>query len=289
MQLTSQQTVAYLCKRYQLEPSRSSGQNFLVCDDVLMDIIAAANLTDGDTVLEIGAGFGTLTVELCSRAGAVIAVELERRLYGALRKLAAVHENLRLIEGDVFKHLSDIDSVVSDLGYTIVANVPYNITSLILRTFLERTPRPRELVLLVQREVAERIVAEPGEMSLLSVAVQLSGEPSMLRTVSRDCFWPVPAVDSAVLAIRGVGQDAHGYSRSLGPLSRADLYRVVKIGFSAKRKKLYNNIAAGFRIPKKDAENALLSAHINASARAQDLSIKSWIDLTKELYRKGGL
>lgn len=289
MQLASQSTIAHLCKRYKLEPSRSSGQNFLISQEVLDQIVDTAQLSKSDTVLEIGAGFGTLTAELCRHAGSVIAVELERRLHKPLHKLATLNKNLTVIGGDVFKHLEDIDSKVTDRGYKLVANVPYNITSLILRTFLEREPRPREMVLLIQKEVAERMTAQPGSMSLLSISVQLNSEPEIVQIVDKECFWPIPEVNSALCSIRNIGADKKGYIRSLGAVSRKEFYGVARIGFAAKRKQLHNNISSGLRISKKEAEESLIAAQINPSARAQDLSIDDWIRLVKGIYKKDGM
>jgi 16S rRNA (adenine1518-N6/adenine1519-N6)-dimethyltransferase len=279
MTLTSKETIQLLCKKYNFRPSRSSGQNFLISENTLQRIVASANLSDKDTILEIGGGFGTLTNELTAKAGQVITVELDKRLAVVLRKIAAVNKNLTIVEGDIFKKWPEVSSQLKDLQYKLVANLPYNITSLVLRNFLETKPRPSEIVVLVQKEVAERICAEPGEMSLLSVAVQFYGQPEIVALVNREEFWPAPEVDSAILRIQGVARDIRGYQGALGKISIEKLFSLVKIGFSAKRKQLHNNLAAGLRIEDKKAREILANVGIDPATRAQDLAIMEWIKI----------
>lgn len=280
MELTSRETIEYLCKTYRFWPQRSAGQNFLISDEALQTIVATARLSPHDTVLEIGAGFGTLTVELAGAAAQVIAVELDKRLAKALRKLSAVNKSMSVIEGDIFQQWPVVSRQLTDLQYKLVSNLPYNITSWVLRNFLEQKPRPSEAVLLVQKEVAQRVTAPPGEMSLLSVAVQFYGVPKIVSLVSRDCFWPEPEVDSAILHIQEIGADHHGYQRLLKEVSPEKFFRVVKIGFSAKRKQLHNNISAGLRIESKAAKEMLTTAGVQPTSRPQDLTIEDWIRIT---------
>jgi len=285
MDLASKASVEWLCKKYKFWPQRASGQNFLISRKVLSDILSTAQLQNSDTVLEIGAGFGTLTVELLKVAAKVVAVEMDKRLAVPLRKLAAVNENLALIEGDVFKEWPAASSLLKDLQYKLVANLPYNITSLVLRNFLENKPRPSALILLVQQEVAERVVAKPGRMNLLAVAVQFFGRPEIIRTVSAENFWPMPEVDSAVLRISKIGSDSQDYQKELQTKDHKKFFNLVKIGFSAKRKQLHNNLAAGLDMNNIKVQEILKKIGINPRSRAQDLAIDDWIKITQNIRR----
>lgn len=283
MDLATKASVEWLCKKYKFWPQRTSGQNFLISRKVLSDIITAAQLQSNDTVLEIGAGFGTLTVELLKVAEKVIAVEMDKRLAVPLKKLAAVNKNLALIRGDIFKEWPAASSLLKDLQYKLVANLPYNITSLVLRNFLENKPRPRAMVLMVQKEVAERVVAKPGRMSLLAVAVQFFGQPEIIRIVSSENFWPSPDVDSAILRINGIGLDVNGYQKLLVDTSGEIFFKVVRVGFSAKRKQLHNNLAVGLGMDSIDIQRLLEKISINPRSRAQDLAINDWIKITQNI------
>lgn len=296
MNLASLKTIKFLCQKYKFWPSRKSGQNFLVSEKVLHSIVQSAQLKEDDVVLEIGAGFGTLTAELLKTAQKVVAVELDKRLVKALKKLALLNKNLKVVEGDIFKQWPVVSRQLTDLSYKLVANLPYNITSLVLRNFLEQKPRPKEMTVLVQKEVAERVVAKPGQMSLLAVAVQFYGQPEIMKIVSKDNFWPRPEVDSAVLKIQGIsglthhslrqgeaGGDNKGYQWLLGDVDIKKFFSVVKTGFSAKRKQLHNNLAAGWRISNKKAKEILSQSGINPTCRAQDLSIENWAKIAQNI------
>lgn len=287
MNLASRKTVQFLCKKYGFWPSRSSGQNFLISEKALHAIVESAHLVKEDAVLEIGGGFGTLTTELIKRASTVVTVELDKRLIKALKKLASVNKNLSVIAGDIFQQWPHVAGQLSDLQYKLVANLPYNITSLVLRNFLEQRPRPSEMVLLVQKEVAARVVARPGQMSLLSVAVQFYGVPEIVRTVSREDFWPAPAVDSAILKIQGISRDIKGYQGALGGMSTKKFFSLVKIGFSAKRKQLHNNVSAGLHIDSGQAKAMLSEAGLNPASRAQDLAIEDWVKIAHNVGDAG--
>lgn len=283
MLLASKETIRFLCKKYKFQPSRASGQIFLVSEDILDDIVSAAQLQGSDTVLEIGAGFGTLTAELLKKGSQVIAVELDKRLVVPLKELAEVNKNLQIIEGDIFKQWPVIAPQLSDLSYKLVANLPYNITSLVLRNFLEQKPRPKEMILLIQKEVAERVVAKPGKMSRLAVAVQFYGQPEIIGVVPGENFWPVPEVDSAILKIGGIGRDVNGYQSLLGSIDKKFFFNFVNIGYSAKRKQLHNNLAGGFGLDNGLVQENLKSNGINPHARAQDLAIEEWVKIVQNI------
>lgn len=283
MELASRKTIQYLCEKYKCWPSRSSGQNFLINARPLNTMIDAADIHPGDMVLEIGAGFGTLTQPLADAGASVLAVEQDCRLCRAVRKLAKANPRIIPVCDDIKTAWRGLSGQLTDQKYKLVANLPYNITSLVLRQFTEQSPRPERLVVMVQREVAERVVAEPGQMSLLSVAVQFYAQPEIVSQVPREYFWPQPRVDSAVLASTNIGQDVYGYQAQLGEVSDKSFFRVVKIGFSGKRKQLHNNIAAGLRLSSKQAQQIIAESGIDPAARPQELSIQDWVNLAMKI------
>ncbi|MDD5040302.1 MAG: 16S rRNA (adenine(1518)-N(6)/adenine(1519)-N(6))-dimethyltransferase RsmA [Patescibacteria group bacterium] len=289
MSVATIRTLRALCKRYGVVPQRSSGQNFLISAETLDCIVTTAEVSKSDTVLEIGPGFGALTEELCARASRVFAVELDQRLIAALHDRVGGCGNCTLIGGDIFQQWPALSPRLHDLRYKVVANVPYNITSLVLRSFLERTPRPSSMTLLVQREVAERVTAGAGKMSVLSVAVQFFGNPRIVEIVPPDCFWPEPEVDSAVLKIDGIGADAHGYLEALQPSTASQFFSVVRTGYAARRKQLHNNIASGLRLGDDFARTILQKAGIDPMIRAQNLSVGDWIKITHEIRNTRGV
>lgn len=266
-----------------LNPARGKGQNFLVDPTVIDDIVAAAALQPTDQVLEIGPGFGVLTVELAARAGRVLAVELDRRLAEIVRERTALRDNVVIRVGDILKTGSDDIAEQLGDGYRLVANIPYAISGQIFTKFFSAPPRPRDAILLVQREVAERIAAPAGEMSLLGLSVQLYGRPRIVRLVGRDCFWPSPAVDSAVLAIDRICPPPEFLPPSSGPALERRLWQLARIGFAARRKQLQNNLSSGLHLDKKVVAGHLERLGIAPLARAQDLTVENWLDLAKNL------
>lgn len=247
-------------------PSKSLGQNFLIDKDALHKIVEAAELAPEDSVLEIGPGLGVLTSELAVQAGSVIAVEKDKRLAGYLRGLFAAEENLKIIEDDFLE--LDLKQAGLGSGFKVVANLPYSITSDAIRKIMEAEPRPSLAVLMVQKEVAERICAGPGEMSLLSLSVRYYGTPKFLFKVSKGGFWPSPKVDSAVIKI------TMDKKRSAEEAER--FFRIARIGFSSPRKQLQNNLSSGLHIPKEKAVGLLNAAKINPKARPEELGVEDW-------------
>src|SRR3989344_3831664 len=189
-----------LCKQYGLYPSRERGQNFLINCDVLDDMVAAADLKKDDIILEVGPGFGTLTLELAKKVKKVIAIEQDKILIKALQENLKKENinNVEIIEGSVLK-LPTTHCQLLTANYRIVSNLPYQITSHFLRLFLVEENKPQDMTIMVQKEVAERICGKTGDMSLLAVSVQFYGEPKIVRNVLKDCFWPEPKVDSSIL------------------------------------------------------------------------------------------
>ena len=190
-----------LCKAYGITPQRSKGQHFLMDATVIDTMVETARLDQRDTVLEVGPGLGILTEALVARAGRVVSVELDRKLFGLLQAKFIVSRNLELVNDDILR--CDFAGRLG-AGYKVVANLPYNITSRFLKNILTAAVKPLVAVVLVQKEVAERICAKPGDLSLLGISVQLYGRPAVVATVGRQQFWPMPAVDSAIVAIRDI-------------------------------------------------------------------------------------
>jgi 16S rRNA (adenine1518-N6/adenine1519-N6)-dimethyltransferase len=263
-----------LLRRYDLRPSKGLGQNFLQDNQALQKIISAADLGPADSVLEIGPGLGSLTRYLALSAGSVTAVELDRKLFPALESVLAPYKNIRLVQGDILK--LDPAEIMEAAGYVVVANIPYYITSMVIRHLLEIEPRPCRVVLTVQKEVAERICADPGKMSLLALSVQVFGKSLIGPIIPAEAFYPTPNVDSAVLCIEL-------YPQPIIPAGNLDVFfTLIKAGFSQKRKTLRNALSGGLRIAPGESEVLLSGAGINPQRRAETLSLEEWGKLVKE-------
>ncbi len=253
-------------------PNKSLGQHWLRDREVLADIADEAQLTPEDAVLEIGPGLGTLTSELLRQAGRVVAVEFDPAL---ARKLPGQFpgKDLTVIHEDILQF--DLSSLPA--GYKVVANVPYYITSKIVQRLMTSANRPTMSVLLVQKEVAERLAATPGDMSILAISAQVYAEVRMGAVVPAELFTPPPKVDSAVVVLQ---------TRPVSLIDGLDervFFRVVKAGFSARRKKLRSSLSGGLGLAKSDIETLLAAAAISPDARAEDLSIADWRRLV-EVY-----
>ncbi len=270
--------VRQILHRYGLEPRRELGQHFLVDQRALARIVAAAELTVADTVLEIGAGVGNLTRLLAGQAGRVVAVEVDRRFLPVLEAELADRPNVRLVSGDILA--LDPSELMEEGPYQVVANLPYAITSAVLRHLLEARVPPQRMVVTVQREVAERIVARSGRMSLLAVSVQFYGRPQLLFRLRPGAFYPPPEVESAVVRI-----DRH--PRPLVEVADVDgFFQVVRAGFSQPRKQLINSLAHGLGIPSGEAADALRQAGIDPRTRAERLGLEDWARLARVLACK---
>lgn len=280
MKTYSVKDIKRLARIYEFRPSRRSGQNFLVDGPTLQRIVQAAQLSPSDRVLEVGAGFGSLTVQLAQKAHKVWAVELDKRLIGALHKLLAFYPQVELVEGDILR--LNIAHIVGKEPYKVVANIPYNITSLFLRNVLTLANPPQTTVLLLQREVAERIVAEPGQMSLLSLSIQIFTEPEIVSPVPSRAFWPQPEVDSAIVRLhRRSPQDIAAVWGTEETLQQG--FRLMRMGFAAKRKILKNNLRSGLRCAPELLEQAFTQLQLSPTVRAQELTLETWLDLTHQL------
>ena len=252
-------------------PKKSLGQHWLKDPEILADIAEAAELTGDDVVLEIGPGLGTLTSRLLARANSVTAVEFDADL---ARKLPGQFpgKKLTVVNQDILQF--DLNQLPKN--YKVVANVPYYITSKIVEKLMTAENKPSIAVLLVQKEVAERIAAEAGNMSVLSVSVQIFAEAELDIEVPRQFFTPPPKVDSQVVVLRIRDNPL------ITSEDQRDFFRIVKAGFSAKRKKLRSSLSGGLGIDKSAAEELLKNAGISPDARAEDLAIEDWKRLLKE-------
>mgnify|MGYP001613485728 CR=1 FL=1 len=338
MDLTNKSELIHYLQSHGLYTQKKLGQNFLIDRVALEKIVEAADISKDDLIVEVGPGLGTLTEELIKNAGKVVAVELDKKLAVLLgeRFATAVISSpeeghlgrrgeprnpsiekgslhggrddnmgkLEIINSDILK--VNIDNITKGEKYKVVANIPYYITSKILRFFLEQENKPETIVLLTQKEVAERICAKPGEMSVLSVSVQAYGEPEIIDIVKRDSFFPAPEVDSAILRISNIHPFSchsdrpkgveESFIRSLDDARddkkagiQADnctdferqFFRCVHIGFASRRKTLLNNLSAGYHLDKDAVLDILKEAGLSDKARAQELSLMQWQKLSK--------
>jgi 16S rRNA (adenine1518-N6/adenine1519-N6)-dimethyltransferase len=261
-------------------PKKSLGQNFLHDPNALEKIIEIADITPETTVLEIGSGTGNLTRVLAREAARVIAVEVDDRLMPLLRAEFAGQPRVEVIHGDILD--IDINARLAGKPYVVVANLPYYITSAILRHLFEQVqPRPQRIVVTVQREVAERITAAPGDMSLLAVSVQFYGRPQIVMRLKPAAFWPRPDVESAVVRI-----DVYETPPVDVP-GEGEFFRVVRAGFGQKRKQLRNALSAGLHLDKALIDDLLNGSGIDPQRRAETLNLDEWAALTRAVIGAG--
>lgn len=246
-------------------PKKSLGQHWLFDSKSLGAVCDAADIQPTDTVLEIGPGLGPLTTELAARAQQVVAVEFDPHLAGELPARVPV-KNLTVVTSDIMRF--DLSQLPK--GYKVVANVPYYITSAIVRLLVESSTPPVSATLLVQKEVAQRIAARPGDMSILAVSAQFYAEPHLGPIVLADKFDPPPKVDSQIITLHMLPQPR------FTDISPKEFFRLVKAGFSGKRKTLRNSLSGGLRLSKVAAEEILVRAGIDPNARAETLSLSHW-------------
>jgi 16S rRNA (adenine1518-N6/adenine1519-N6)-dimethyltransferase len=266
-----------ICKDNNIKPARSRGQNFLISEDIYDFIVDSANLSLNDYVLEVGPGLGFLTEKIAKKVKKLTAVELDDKIVEVLRNRLEKEgiNNVELINENVL----DINPCES---YKIIANLPYNITSVFLRKFLSTNAKPKEMTLMLQKEVAERIVAKPGKMSLLAISVQFYAEAKILKYVPKIDFWPVPEVDSALIRIKPHPSPLLKKEREI---SEKSFFRLVKFGFSAKRKMLKNNLMSGYHENEEKILKILKNCGFNLKIRAQELSLNDWFKLFGEIER----
>ena len=260
--------VPRLLRQYGLRPDQRLGQVFLVDPVALRRVTEAADITKSDTVLEIGAGLGSLTRYLAARAGSVIAVELDANLIPPLEHVLSPYHNVLVVQGDILE--LDLAQLIQAPDYLVVANIPYYITSALIRHLLDSSVRPKRIVLTVQREVAARICAAPGEMSLLALSVQVFGQPQIMAHIPAGAFYPSPKIDSAVVRI-----DLYPSTVIPSPLLET-FFHLARAGFSQKRKTLRNSLTGGLALKPSEAERLLQAAGLDPRRRAETLNLDEW-------------
>lgn len=270
--------VPALLREHGLRPKKGLGQNFLVDAAALERVLAAAEIPPGAAVLEVGPGLGSLTRHLARASRRVVAVELDGQLIPALREALAPCTNVELVQGDILE--LDPAALVGEGGYLVVANIPYYITSALIRHLLEASLKPARLVLTVQREVAGRICAKAGEMSLLALSVQVYGEPRVAARIPAGAFYPAPKVDSAVVRVDLLAQPR------IPEEHLEAFFRLAHAGFFQKRKMLRNSLAAGMGWPAERASELLNGAGIDPQRRAETLTLEEWGKLVEQLETK---
>ena len=264
-----------LLRRYGLHPDKKLGQNFLKDPSALETLLSVSGVQADDTVLEVGPGLGSLTRLLASACERVIAVELDSALLPPLKAVLASFDNVQVIQGDILK--LSLSGIIAKPDYLVVANIPYYITSAIIRRLLENEARPRRIVLTIQKEVAERICASPGDLSLLALSVQVYGQAQLKAVIPAEAFYPSPKVDSAILVI-----DIYP-APLIPPALLSTFFRLIKSGFAQKRKTLRNSLATGLHQAPADTEKLLRKAGIDPMRRAETLSLDEWQHLCELL------
>ena len=270
MKLFDTNYLKHLCQKYGLVPSKKYGQNYLISPEPIEEIIEIAEISNQDTVVEIGPGFGVLTFALVEKAKKVIAFEIERKIQTYWNERITQIHNIEIIWGNVLKEAEKFP----EEKYKVVANLPYQITSEAIRKFLEARNKPELMVFMVQKEVAERICAKPGDMSVLSVAVQYYADPEIVVGVSRSFFWPEPAVDSAIIIIKNIKNE---------PIDEY-FFKLVKTGFANRRKFLLKNLLPVVgKQNKEKLKQIFADLGLNEKVRAQELSVSQWKELARLL------
>lgn len=278
MNLASKKAIQNLLKKYQVRPSKRLGQNFLIDKRVITKLIGAANLKPKNIILEIGPGIGNLTQKLAKKVKKVIAVEKDQKMVEILKETLKDYENVEIIKGDILK----LDPRTYNLKpkiYKVVGNLPFYLTAPVIRKFLETVEvKPRQMTLVVQKEVGQRICARTPDMSILAVSVQFYAKPEIIGYISKKSFWPSPKVDSAILQIAPlISTDRKSINADL-------FFKIVKAGFSQPRKQLINNLSRGLKFNREEVKDWLLKNNIQPNQRAETLTIGDWISLTKNFY-----
>lgn len=274
LQRTSEEWKRLLTKSG-VKPTKSMGQNFLTETRVVEEIVAAAGIIPGDLVIEIGPGMGILTRQLLTAGAEVIGVELDRELAALLRKDLAGIDEFTLVEQDA-RYL-DPATITHGRAYQVVANLPYSVASVILRNLMESSQPPTSMTVMVQKEVAERMTADPGDMSLLSLATDLYTEAEIVLIVPKEVFLPPPKIESAV--VRLVTRPS-----LLGsPTSRERMFTLATMAFQRKRKTLGNGLSMGLGVPKAEVDAILSAVEIDPVRRPQTLGVAEWIRIAEAL------
>jgi len=267
MNLLSPNEIKKLFEKYNARPSKGLGQNFLIDESVLDNIVESSDIKPNDIVLEVGPGLGVLTKELAKRAKKVIAVEKDKTMCEILKETLQDLNNIEVVCGDILT--LDAKRYNLNSNYKIIANIPYYLTSPLIRKFLEADNPPQEMILMLQKEVAQRICASPPKMSLLAVSVQFYADAKIISYVSKNCFWPAPKIDSAIIKISRIHTNQEQIDTNL-------FFKIVKAGFLHPRKQLASNLSKGLEISKEKILEWLNKNKINPKQRAETLSVEDW-------------
>jgi len=255
-----------------LRANKVLGQNFLYSESVVCDMVEVADLKENDTVLEVGPGLGILTKEIAKKNCRVLAIEKDKNLIPIFKKKFKSNKNIEIINEDILKFQTTNYQLLTT-NYKIIANLPFYLTSRFLRVFLEEKNKPSVMVLLMQKEVADRIVRTNKNRSILSVSSELYSNAQIIRQVSSKSFYPKPDVDCAVIkfdVFKELKYDIKDIKL---------FFRIVRAGFSARRKQIHNNLSNGLLISSDDAKNILKKANIDSTRRAQTVSLEEWYKL----------
>ena len=276
-----------LLQRYGIKPNQTYGQNFLLNEIVLQDMVDSVPLKKGEAILEVGPGLGSLTEFLCRTGNPVVCVEKDAKFLPVLKALRKENKNLSFEISDIL-HFNFQEALNEFSNYHVVANIPYYITGKIIQLFVRATRKPKSITLLIQKEVAERLAAEPGDMSILAVSAQIYAKVSLGDVVPAELFTPPPKVDSQVVVLKTRDENLlEKFNReNYCQISEKEFFRVVKAGFSAKRKKISKALSGGLAISKEKTEQILAEAEISPDVRAQDIEIENWLKLAKVFFKK---
>jgi len=267
MNLTSVKTIKELLKQHELKPLKQMGQNFLISGNVVDNVVSACDLKPTDTVLEIGPGLGALTIKISAKVKQVIAVEKDRGIASLLNEILGC-KNVKILNNDILKYQNPHKQ------YKVISNLPYNIATAVIMQFLEAKNQPQLMVVMLQKEVAQRICAKPPNMSKLAVFSQFYSTPKIIGLVSKRSFYPQPKVDSAILKIIPLNDLRKKINEKL-------FSKIVKAGFSHPRKQLINNLSNGLNIERDMAIKWLSKNKIKPSQRAETLTVDNWCSITK--------
>lgn len=268
------ETLKSILKHHHLNPNKTYGQNFLMDETILEDMIDEAQVNDKDTVLEIGPGIGNLTERLLQRAKKVVSIEKDPQFLNVLKSLKKQHKNFEYELGDALT--VNFQKLVGK-KYKVVANIPYYITGKIVQLFIRATNKPESLTLLMQKEVAQNIVAKPGNLNLLAISTQLYANAKLVTVVPAHKFYPAPKVDSAVVHIQMHAKPKYKID------DEQKLFRILRACFAGKRKQLHNTLTNNLKLDKIQIEKVLQEIDIDKTARPQQLTIEQWLKLTKKL------
>ena len=268
-----------MLEKYKIHPLKGLGQNFLVNKGAVKMVINAADIKPDEVILEVGPGLGALTKELAKKAKKVIAVEKDRKMVEILKETLKGFENIEIVRGDILKLKLQIPK-----PYKIVANLPFHLTAPVIRKFLESANTPEEMILVVQKEVGQRICARVPDMNLLAISVQVYAEAEIANYVSKKSFWPRPKVDAAIIKIQIPKSKFQNFAKFGLAKEKTDLFfKVVRAGFSQPRKQLINNLSQGLKLNRVKVEGWLKKNGIHSTQRAETLTLKDWIKLTKSI------